>query len=100
MRVAYIQLCFILKIWEKVVFQHQTPNITFDQPLWLKTVEIVSSKKPNVVVNLGVFDCLMSFVESVGASMEGPGLEKPLQQVYGANAVSHMMSGKAISRAL
>ena len=42
----------------------------------------------------------MSFVGSAGASMEGSELEKPLQQVHGTNTVSHMMSGKAISKAL
>ena len=42
----------------------------------------------------------MSFIGSAGASMEGSGLQKLLQKVYGTNTVSHMMSGKAISRAL
>ena len=77
-----------------------TESISFDKPIWLKAVEIVSSKKLNAVVLLGVFHCLMSFVGSAGASMEGSELEKPLQQVHGTNTVSHMMSGKAISKAL
>ena len=75
-------------------------SISCDKPIWLKAVEIVSSKKLNAVVLLGVFHCLMSFVGSAGASMEGSELEKPLQQVHGTNTVSHMMSGKAISKAL
>ena len=74
-------------------------SISCDKPIWLKAVEIVSSKKLNAVVLLGVFHCLMSFVGSAGASMEGSELEKPLQQVHGTNTVSHMMSGKAISKA-
>ena len=77
-----------------------TESISRDKPIWLKAVEIVSSKKLNAVVLLGVFHCLMSFVGSAGASMEGSELEKPLQQVHGTNTVSHMMSGKAISKAL
>ena len=77
-----------------------TESISCDKPIWLKAVEIVSSKKLNAVVLLGVFHCLMSFVGSAGASMEGSELEKPLQQVHGTNTVSHMMSGKAISKAL
>ena len=32
--------------------------------------------------------------------MKGSGLEEALETVYGANAVSHMISGKAVSRAL
>ena len=75
-----------------------TPSITFDQPLWLKAVEIVSSKKPNFVVRLGGFHYLMSCVGSVGATMEVSGLQKLLQKVLGTNTVSHMTSGKAISR--
>ena len=77
-----------------------TPSITFDQPLWLKAVEVVSSKKLNIVVRLGDFNCLMTFAGNFAASMEGSRLEKLLQQVFGTNTVNHMMSGKAISRAL
>ena len=32
--------------------------------------------------------------------MKRSGLEEALETVYGANAVSHMISGKAVSRAL
>ena len=46
----------------------------------------------------------MNFVGSIGSVMKGPGLEEALETVYGPNAVTHtqdhMMSGKAISRAL
>ena len=70
-------------------------SISSDKPIWLKGIEIVSSKKLNAVVLLGVFHCLMSFVGSAGASMEVSELGKPLQQVHGTNTVSHMMSRKA-----
>lgn len=77
-----------------------TPCITFNQPLLLKAVKIVSVKislvKLNFVVHLGGFHCLTSFVGNVGANMEGSGLEKLLQQIYGTNTMSHMMNGKAI----
>ncbi len=32
--------------------------------------------------------------------MKGSGLEEALERAYGSNAVTHMMSGKAVSRAL
>ena len=32
--------------------------------------------------------------------MKGSGLEEALEQVYGPNAVAHMMTGKVVSRAL
>ena len=77
-----------------------TPCVTFDQPLWIKAVEIVIAKGLTIVVRLGGFHSLMSFLGSVGAVMEGSGLEKLMETVYGKNTVSHMFSGKAVSRAL
>ena len=43
---------------------------------------------------------MMSFMGSIGSMMKGSGLEEALEMVYGPNAVTHMMSGKAVSRAL
>ncbi len=40
------------------------------------------------------------FMGSIGAMMKGPGLEEALETSYGPNAVTHMISGKAVSRAL
>ena len=59
-----------------------TPSITSEQPLWWKTVEIVSPKKLNIVVCLGSFHYLISYIGSVGTSVEGFGSEKLLQHVY------------------
>ena len=42
----------------------------------------------------------MSFVGSVGFSMEGSGLEKVFETVYWKNTVTHMLPGKTISEAL
>ena len=92
----YSTLLHIKHLAESLVIL--TPSITFDQPLWLKAVEIVSSKKLNIVVRLGGFHGLVSFAESVGASMEGCGVEKLLQHICETNNVSHMMNGKAQER--
>ena len=40
------------------------------------------------------------FLGSIGSMMKGSWLEKALEQVYGPNAVAHMMTTKAILRAL
>lgn len=80
--------------------QIPTPCITMDQPLWAKAVEIATSQKLKIVVRLGGFHTLMSFVGSVGRLMEGSGLEILLETIYGRNTVTHIFSGKAISRAL
>ena len=53
-----------------------------------------------IVCRLGGFHTMMSFLGSIGAMMKGSGLEEALETAYGPNAVTQMMSGKAVSRAL
>ena len=77
-----------------------TPCITFDQPLWLKAVEIIKAKSLNIVYRLGGFHTMMSFMGSIVSMMKSSGLEEALETAYGPNAVTHMISGKAVSRAL
>ena len=77
-----------------------TPCITFDQPLWLKAVEITKSKSMNVVCRLGGFHLLMSFLGSIGKVMECSGISELFQVVYSSATAVHMMSGKAYARAL
>ena len=77
-----------------------TPCITFDQPLWLKAVEIIKAKAMNTVCRLGSFHTLMSFLGSIGSMMKGSGLEEVLEKAYGPNVVSHIITGKAFTRAL
>ena len=60
-----------------------TPCITFDQPLWLKAVEIIKAKAMNIVCRLVGFHTLMSFLGSTGSMMKGSGLEEALEKVYG-----------------
>ena len=42
----------------------------------------------------------MSFLGSIGHLMTGSGLQEFLEVVYASNSVSHMLGGKAISRAV
>ena len=77
-----------------------THCITFDQPLWIKVVAIIKSKSINIVCRLGGFHMLMSFMGSIGSMMKGSGLEEAMESVYGVNTVAHMISGKAVFRAL
>ena len=46
------------------------------------------------------FHLLMSFFGGIGGLMKGIGLEEALEVVFAENAVSHMITGKAISRAV
>ena len=77
-----------------------TPCVTFDQPLWIKALNIAVSMKLNIVVRLGVFQTMMRFLGSIGYLVEGSSLERLFEAVYAKNTVPHIMSGKAVSRAL
>ncbi|KAK6192248.1 hypothetical protein SNE40_003750 [Patella caerulea] len=76
-------------------------SVTFDQPLYLKSQEIAMSKGiTNVVVRLGPFHTMMSAVGSIFDVMKGSGIEDALLCIYGATTIVHVMSGKAIAKAL
>jgi len=94
----YSTLTFILA--QAKLLNIATPCITFDQPLWLKAVEIISSDRLNVVCRLGPFHIMMSFLGSIGTVMGGSGLVEALECCYGPNCVGQMISGKAVSRAV
>jgi len=81
------------------------PIITFDQPLWLKAFDIIQSEPADsdlrkVIVRLGAFHAEMSFLGSIGHLMAGSGLREVLELFYASNAVDHIMTGKAIARAV
>ena len=78
----------------------QVPSITFDQPLWLKASGIIEETKLNIVCRLGGFHTMMSFLRSIGVLMKGSGLEGLFAEVYSENAVGHIFTDKAVSRAL
>ena len=60
--------------------RYGSPCITFDQPLWLKALEIT--------------------VAAIGSLMGSSGLSDIMQTLYGENTVKHIMTGKAIARAI
>ena len=78
-----------------------TPVLTFDQPLYWKALTIIRSQ-PNdtelnkIVLRLWGFHMQMSFLLSMAYS----GLQELLEVVYAGNTVTHMMAGKAVSRAI
>ena len=82
-----------------------TPVLTFDQPLWWKASMIqVSEPKDsilqNMVLRLGGLHQMMSYLGSIGHTMANSGLKQVLETIYAANTIEHMLSGKAISRAI
>ena len=77
-----------------------TPVVTFDQPLWLKSAEIMAAKSMKIINILGGFHMIISFLGSMAEVMKGSGLSEALETIYGTNTVVHIMSGKAIARAI
>lgn len=51
-----------------------------------------------IVLRLGGFHLLMSFLGSIGNIMEGSGLAELLQTIYAGNSVINILSGHAYSR--
>ncbi|XP_028513605.1 uncharacterized protein LOC114574641 [Exaiptasia diaphana] len=79
--------------------------VTFDQPLWWKAFNLIQTEPPggpisNVIVRLGAFHMQMSFLGYIGYLMADSGLKDLLELAYASNAVVHMLSGKAIARAV
>ncbi|KAF0737722.1 Uncharacterized protein FWK35_00023698 [Aphis craccivora] len=74
-----------LKIYENYA-GHETCVVTFDQPLFIKAREIVAASKPGselskVIIRLGGFHLLLSFLGSIGYIMAGSGLKELLVAV-------------------
>jgi len=76
--------------------------ITFDQPLWDKANQIITSAplESEIKIRLWGFHTEMSFWGYIGYIMSDSGLHDIFSVIHAEKAVSHMLSGKAISRAL
>ena len=85
-----------------------TPVLTFDQPLYWKALSplTVIRSQPNdtelnqIVLRLWGFHMQMNFLSSMGHLMAYSGLQELLEVVYAGNTVTHMMTGKAVYRAI
>ena len=77
-----------------------TPCITFDQPLYIKAFEIVEAKDMKIVLKLGGFHMLMSFLGGIEAVMDGSGLREVMETIYAKHTVNHMLDDKAYARAV
>ena len=53
-----------------------------------------------MVLRLGGFHMQMSFLGSIGHLMADSGLQELLEVAYASNTVSHILTGKAVSRAV
>ena len=86
-------------------YGQQTCFVTFDQPLYEKAVNMVASSASNsdlssVIVRLGGFHLLMSFMGAVGYIMGGSGLKELWSLIYAVDSIEKMLNGHAYARAL
>ena len=95
MSCVYSTLKFIASQAQK---NNVTPIMTFDQPLYLKALTVISSKHADS--DLSTFHLQMSFLGAIGYLMAGSGLQEIMELVYAPNAVVHILSGKAYARAV
>ena len=54
----------------------------------------------DVVLMLGSFHTLMNLLGAIGTLLNGSGIKEILGTIYGKNAVQHIMTGKAVQRAV
>ena len=97
--------CTLKFLAEHARHHNATPIVTFDQPVWWKALMIIDTEPvcsdlKNIVLRLGSFHLEMIFLGSIGHLMSASGLQHILELVYAPNAVVHMLTGKAIARAV
>ncbi|XP_043503861.1 uncharacterized protein LOC122525249 [Polistes fuscatus] len=83
--------------------KQKTCFVTFDQPLYYKARAIVGASQDtlkDVVVRLGGFHLLMSYLGSIGHIMNGSGLEDIWAVTYAPASVKKMLTGHAYARAM
>ncbi|GBM16781.1 hypothetical protein AVEN_9373-1 [Araneus ventricosus] len=83
-------------------FNMKTCFVTFDQPLYIKAQEIFSNNLEfkDIVVRLGGFQTLMSYMGAIGTIMTESCLKELFQSIYALNTVDKLVSGHAYARAV
>ena len=97
--IIYPVLLFVIEQSKKLVVTMH--SITFDQPLWMKALEIRTAKKTqlDIIPLLGGSHMLMSFYGSIGTIMDGSSISKLFESMYSPNTVKYMVTGKAVLEA-
>ena len=73
--------------------------------LWWKATEVVDNEPPDcvprsIVLRVGGLHTEMSFLGCMGRLTARSGLQQLLEVVFAHNSVTHMLTGKAIARAV
>jgi hypothetical protein len=97
----YTALCYTQNICDKNDISFCP--VTFDQPLYIKSVEILEHHKSelkSLFIKIGGFHTNMSFMGAVGNIMADAGLEELWETVYAPNTVGQMLVGHDYARAV
>lgn len=86
-------------------YGHTVCIVTFDQPLYAKAREIVSaapdgSEVSKIIIRLGGFHLLMSYLGAIGQIMQGSGIKEVLAEIYAVKSLEKMLNGHAYARAV
>jgi hypothetical protein len=81
-------------------YGHDVCIVTFDQPLYAKAREIVSSapegfKLSKIIIRLGGFHLLMLFLGAIGSIMQGSGMKEVLSEIYAPKSLEKMLNRHA-----
>uniref|UniRef100_A0ABD2VTT7 Uncharacterized protein n=1 Tax=Trichogramma kaykai TaxID=54128 RepID=A0ABD2VTT7_9HYME len=106
----YHTIYTVLTEANKICINKKQANIfvTFDQPLYWKAREIlaccegteIADSINRVIVRLGGFHMLMSFLGSIGNIMDGSGLLEAFQVLFAECSAAKALTGHAYSRAV
>lgn len=85
--------------------QLKTIFVTFDQPLCMKARDIIAfsgknSILGNIIIRLGGFHTLLSFLGCIGYIMASSGLRQLLSLIYAPNSADMLLAGHAYARAI
>ena len=72
--------------------------ITFDLPLWIKATRIVLETRMRIVVRLGGFHILKSFLGCIVCIIADSGLEELIKLLYYGD-VTHISDGRSYYKA-
>ena len=77
------------------------PVVTFDLPIWIKSVDIIKSKKLPVIPRLGGFHLLKSFLGTCHSIFADSGLHELVQLIYpGSTVADSILNGGSYDKAI
>ena len=91
----------IYTLLQKSLEMEPNPVVTFDLPIWLKSVDIIKSKKLSIIPRLGGFHLLKSFLGTFDSIFADSGLHELVQLIYpGPTVADSILNGGSYDKAI